>query len=403
MPSAYGTYGTPVTPTSTLPFTGNTLMADPGLFYPDVVFGELDKNVFDLYGQYKMSGAIDAPLWPSNGISLFMASIGTDNATGYGITGTTSGWSTTTAGTVAVGASSVTVTSATGIVAGDIFQIDTNNVTSGTTAEIRQVDSSYTSGTTIPTTTVVHGAPAQFAGFLYAHASGVTIAKVVAPFTHTIRQQNSLPSLTIERNIGDFESQQFTGCRVNKYSLKTQATNTEAQIVADIIAQNVNILTTPSAVAAVVNESPFVFAEASLTAMSQTVGQVINCEIDWSSGLKETYTMNQEHYLSYNTPTARVVSGKFDVVFSDLKNGNYNYFQQMLNGTSGTLELVLAHPSNGGSVTVSLDKINIAKDDPAIKTGDIVIETVDFTASYSLSTANTIGAVVVNSLFYPFY
>jgi hypothetical protein len=73
------TFGTAVTPDSFIPFSGNTMNVDPGFFMPDTMVGTRDVGVFPLYGQEKDIGAIDAPIFPTNGIELLVYAVGTDS------------------------------------------------------------------------------------------------------------------------------------------------------------------------------------------------------------------------------------------------------------------------------------------------------------------------------------
>jgi hypothetical protein len=78
------TFGTAVTPDSFIPFTGNTMDVDPGFFMPETMVGTRDVGVFPVYGQEKDVGAIDGPLFPTNGIELLVYAIGTDAVSGSG-------------------------------------------------------------------------------------------------------------------------------------------------------------------------------------------------------------------------------------------------------------------------------------------------------------------------------
>jgi len=80
------TFGTAVLPDSFIPFTGNTMDVDPGFFMPETMVGTRDVGVFPVYGQEKDVGAIDGPLFPTNGVELLVYAIGTDTVTGSGPT-----------------------------------------------------------------------------------------------------------------------------------------------------------------------------------------------------------------------------------------------------------------------------------------------------------------------------
>jgi hypothetical protein len=53
---------------------------------PDTMVGTRDVGVFPVYGQEKDVGAIDGPLFPTNGIEMLVYAIGTDSVSGSGPT-----------------------------------------------------------------------------------------------------------------------------------------------------------------------------------------------------------------------------------------------------------------------------------------------------------------------------
>lgn len=384
------TFGTTTPATSFVPMTGNSLNLDPGLFFPKLQMGQRDLNVFGLYGQNKNSGAVSAPLFPSNGVELVISSIGKDAAPGQGVTGSSPTNSTTLSASTTAGATSITVASTTGITAGTtIVQIDVNTGTT-TTSECRKV--STITGTTAPYTLTLDTA------LVYAHASGAAVSTVVAPFTHSITQANQLASLTIEKNLGNFESLQFSGARVNKLSVTCQTTNQEAAISADMIAKHVGVLTTPSAIT-IANENPFVFAEGTLSLFGQTVAQAENVSIDIENGLKDTFTMNGSHDLQFLTPATRHVSAKADVVFTSFDDATWGYFDAMVAGTKGAFQFTLAHPNGGGTWTFNLPQVQIKTYSDAVPMDDVIKTTLNLEASLDLSTMTTISATLANSVY----
>lgn len=293
------TFGTPVVATDFVPALGNTLAQDPGWFTPSVMQAVRDAQIYNLYGEQKNAGNVNAPLFPSNGIPYLVAAIG-------------------------------------------------NDTVSGTTPS----------------------------------------------YTHTIAEANILHSLTVEKNIGNFESLQFAGTRVSKYSIKATAGNTPAEFTADLVAQSVAILTTPTTVVTV-NEEPFVFAEFTLTSGVNILQQATNFQLDIDNALKETYTFSQSNEVSFLTPTALKVSGSFDVVFDDLSAGLYDFFTQVKAGTQAALTFKLAHPS-GDSIEFSMPLVTLSKSNQDTKPESVVMETIDFQAMYSAG--STISAVVVNGV-----
>ncbi|MFF4403586.1 phage tail tube protein [Streptomyces sp. NPDC001404] len=381
-------FATVTTPSSFLPMTGNSLELDPGLFAPKVMMGQRDVNIFPLYGQYKNAGSVQGALFPTNGGALIPAAIGADAAAGYGVTGSTPTSSTTTSAPVTAGATTVTLTSAAGYSVGGIVQVDVNNTTTPTTAECRKIVSISTNTLTVDQ------------AFTYAHASGATVAVVVAPFTHSVQQANALPSLTVEKNLGGYESLQFSGARVNKFGLQVTNANQEATVTADLQAKHAGVLTTPSSISAI-NEAPYVFAETTLTLNSQAVAQATSADLTIENGLKDTYTFNSSHELAFLTPLTRTISFKADLVFTSLDDPTWGYWTQMGSGTDFSITLALTHPSSAGTVAFTMPKARIKTYSDAVKLDDVILSTLTFDVFLNLTTLQTISASVVNSQYLP--
>lgn len=384
-------FGQAVAATTFLPMTQNSLEADPGWFSPELMMGTRDAQVFNMYGEAKFNGSIAGPLFPSNAIELLVASIGVDAAPGYGVTGSTGTGSTTLNGATSAGATSITVTSATGFTVGQIIQVDTNNTTTPTTAECRKINTISTNTLTLDQ------------ALTYAHSTGVTVAGVVAPYAHTISEANTLPSLTIEKNVGSYQSLQFAGGRVNKLSVKTPVGNQPVDITADVMAQSVATLSTPTAIS-ISNEIPFVFAEASVSLFGHSRSEAANLQIDLENGVKETYTYSQSHGPSFLTPVTLKVHGTLDVVWDSFTDATYGDFTNMENGTLGALTETLTHPNNGGSAQFNLPQVALSKFSNDIKMTDVIMSTLTFEASKPLSGTSqyTVQAVVSNSVYLPY-
>lgn len=298
-------FGTPVVAGTFLPDTGCTIESDPGWFSPQVMTGIRDLQRFNMYGEAKYTGNVEGPLFPSMGIALLKAAIGTDAVTG-----------------------------------------------------------------------------------------------TVAPYTHTIteNQTGTLDSLTIEKNTGGFESLQFAGCRIGKYSLKVASGNQAATVTADVVGQSALVLTTPTALS-YVNEIPFEFAEATMVLDSHSRYEANNFQVDIDNGLKESYTFSGEHGPNFITPVTLKVSGSFDVIWDSFTDATYGDYNAMESGTLGALSLSLAHPGGGASVALSMPTVALSKYKTDIKISDVVASTISFEASAALTGSTyTIQAVVMNNV-----
>lgn len=454
------TFGTPVAASTFLPMVSNTMEEDPGWFSPELMQNVRDLHIYNLYGEAKYQGAITGPIFPSNAMETVSASIGADGAVGYGVAAATpvTPTSTTTNGSLTAGTSTVVLTSGTGFLAGQQVAIDT-----GTNQEIRRIASVSTNTLTLSdpllsshltgvaavtgSTTTLNGATSANAttvvvtsatgivngsfiqidvnspsgsftseirkvtnvatntltldvALVYAHANASVVTLVTTPYTHTFIEQNTLPSLTVEKNIGGFQSLQFAGCRVNKWDLKAPVGNTAVEMTLDMIGRSVAVLDTPTAVT-VANELPYVFAEANLTMYGTLRTEVSNVGITVENGIKETYTYSNQHGPSFITPVTLHANGVIDLVFSSLDDSTYGDFNRMANGTLGALQFSLVHPTNGGTIIINMPQVALNKFANNLKMTDVVMTSLNYEATRPLSGNSqfTIQATVVNSIY----
>lgn len=456
------TFGTPVAATTFLPMMSNTMEEDPGWFAPHLMQGVRDLQIYNLYGEAKYQGAVSGPIFPSNAMAVLVASIGADAAVGYGVAGTpTTPTSTTLNGSTSAGATSITVTSATGFATGQeviidtganievrkisnvvsttitvadalyfphssgvavstattttlngaltaptttvvvtsatgitqnsFIQIDVNSVSGTTTSEVRKVTNVVTNTLTIDT------------AISYNHANGAQVILVTTPYVHQIVEANTLPSLTVEKNIGSFQSLQFAGCRVGKFELKAPVGNSPVEVSVDLSGQSVQVMNTPTAIS-VANELPYVFAEASLTLFGNVRSDVSNNSVTIDNGLKETYTYSGSHGPAFITPVTLHTSGAIDVVFDSLNDATYGDFNRMANGTLGQYQFSLIHPTNGGTITIFQPQIVLSKFANDLKVEDVIMSTLSYEASMELTgnTQFTIMAIVINNTYLPY-
>lgn len=296
-------FGTPVGATSFLPDTGCTLEEDPGWFSPELMMGTRDKQVFPMYGEAKFAGNVDSPLFPTNGLMILVAAIGTDAITG-----------------------------------------------------------------------------------------------TVAPYTHTISQANALHSLTVEKDIGGFQSLQFAGCRIGKTSIKCSAGNSPVQLTSDVTARSALVMDTPTAIS-VTNEIPYNFAECSVSLFSNARADATSITIDIDNGLKESYTFSQQHGPNFITPASLKVSGTIDFIWSSLDDATYGDFLAMVNGTLGSLSATFAHPTPAaGSAQITLPEVVLSKFGNDLKVGDVISSALTFEGHKSLSSGYTVQAVLTNTV-----
>lgn len=240
--------------------------------------------------------------------------------------------------------------------------------------------------------------PSNAAELMVASIGTDAITGSANPYTHTISQANTLPSLTIEKNLGNYQSIQFAGCRLGKMTLNVPATNEAASVAYDATGQSAAILTSPTAVS-VTNESPFVFAEGALSLFTHARAEVTSASITIDNGLKSTYTFSGNHGPSFITPVTIHVSGSLTITWSSLNDSTYGDFSSMVNGTVGALSLSLTHPGGtGASLTLTCPQVVLTKMTEDIKMTDVIMSNLTFEATKSLSSGYSVQAVLLNQI-----
>lgn len=241
--------------------------------------------------------------------------------------------------------------------------------------------------------------PSNAVEFLIAAIGTDAVSGSTSPYSHLISQANALPSLTVEKNVGNFESLQFAGCRVGKFSLKVAAGNEAAMITADLTGRSAAILDSPTAVS-IVNEEPFVFSEASATIFGTARYEATSAEFTIDNGLKETYTFagSGNRGPAYVTPVTVASSGTLDVVWDSFDDSTYGDYTKMVNGTEGAFALALAHPTGGYGATLTAPQVVYSKMSNDLKISDVILSTLNWAATKNLTDGYTVQATVLNGV-----
>jgi hypothetical protein len=432
-------YNTAVAPTQFDPFTACSLNADPGLFYPQIMMGVREMEVFPLYGQEKVSGALESPFFPHNGVLAWVSAVGSDAYQSGSQPNTQKNGTISTAAANGGASQQLTYTVTNGTpapVANDVFMVGPAAVgTFGSAAlgtdlqpsfcfKVQSVSGSgpYTITTSstewpagIPYAIATSGASKNNVAQLI--ASGVNASGGPGPYFHSVQpsgrpataNQPTLPasrsiSLTVEKNLGGVESERFTGAMCNSFSFKIPTTNAEVSYSSDMIASGVSILSTPSTVAGNIDSAvPFVFPEGAVSLFGTSLNTVSNFSMQLNNTVKDTYTMGN-NLPTFITPTTRTLSGQITVIFYSLDDPTYGYFKQAIPSlgtpTQGALSFTMTHAGTAGSLFVNLPFCNIAKITDEIRIGDVIMQTLDFKAAYSLSAGYLIQTYFSNAKTY---
>lgn len=430
------------------------------------MMGVRTTQVYPLKGEAKFNGNVSAPLYPTNGIRMLLASVGNDNTAGNGITGTPTATSGTTGsagsstsfastgvtsvtltgisgtfaasqvvqisgstdaaggselcsvttfstptltisatakahtgtitvtvvgflstGTVAAGASTITLVAGGGayFTSNDIVQIDVNTAGGATTAEVHKITKST------DTLTIADASPNNT--FAFAHATSVQVVHVGANYTHTVPISNTISSsFTLEKNLGNFQSEQYAGCRIGKYTLNVPMGNSPTNFTADVMGQSVAVLGTPTAVA-IDTTPPYVFSEATLTAFGNSFTHASNFKMDLNNQVKAEYTYSQQQGPSYLPATDLIIGGSFDIIWNSHTDSTYNVFTRAQNQTQGALTILLAHAA-GYSVQITMPEIVLKLPKTQPKPGELIKVSASFDAFHNISSANPSPATV---------
>lgn len=240
--------------------------------------------------------------------------------------------------------------------------------------------------------------PSMAAELIVAAIGTDAVTGTAAPYLHTISQANALASLTVEKNIGGYQSLQFAGMRVGKLTFKVASGNEAAMITADVSGQSAVVLSSPTAVT-VTDELPFVFAEATATVFGTARYEAYSCEMTIDNGLKSTYTFSGSHGPSFVTPVTIHVNGSLDLVWSSLNAATYGDYATMAAQTLGALDIAVTHPGTGGSsATFTCPQVVFSKYGNDLKISDIVTSQISYESSKSLADGYTVQATLLNQV-----
>lgn len=371
-------FGAALAATDYVPFEDESIEKDPGLV--DSVLMRASRDVtYKLPGEQKIAGGLSFPLFSVMGMGLVVGGIGSETAT----TGSTPTNATTLAAASVAGATTISTTATFAV--NDIVQVDSN---ASNKAECRKVTAVAGAG---PFTLTLDSA------LVFAHANAAAVAKVVAPFTHTIALANSLPSFTIEKNLGGLTALQYAGVVVDKFTIKG-ATNSPVQAALTLMAQKDAQIAPTTAVYTA--DLPITLAGVSATLFSAADANVETFELSLENGLEPHYTFSGQRYPTSFAPTTRKVSLKITEVlpamtyYNNLPAANTTLTPPAGNG-------VLTLTAGADVVTITLPQLSEGKLGQAMKAGKAIMQDVTFDAWLG-SQANVMSASVVNSRYLNF-
>src|SRR6185437_1400318 len=232
--------------------------------------------------------------------------------------------------------------------------------------------------------------PANGPAYL-AYALGADIVTGTGPYVHTMTPKEAgIPSFTVEKNLGGLTSMQFKGCVMNKFDLEL-LTNAPARMTADILPQIDTTPFTPST-PSFVADSPFALANYSVSIFGVANPLVRSIKLSIDNKAKNTFTFSGVRYSTLNFASSRVMTGEVVVILQSMAT----QYADAMAGTYGALVATLSQGS-AASCVFTLPKIQWGKPSQPVKLGELILQTLPFTAFFIAGQPYDIQAVVTNS------
>lgn len=330
--ASFGAFGTTA---FWLPSKSIAVEKAPNPILPEVMHNTRGAYTSVSEGIQKISGPLNFPLYPDDGMVLLAGAMGKESAT----TGSSPSAATTLSSSAVAGDTVVHAVAT--FTMNDIVQIGT---TISGIAETRKVSSVSGSG---PFDVTLDKALTR------GHLSGVAISKVVAPFTHTFDESTDIPSFAVEQNMNGLDIQ-WGGLVVSQYGVKIPAGG-ETDVTVTFEGQRSQVLGSP-AVPTFSSDAAFMGTGGTLNLGGVDDLTGTNVEININNDAKPYPTLNGQVYPQYVAPGTRKISLKSTVFLQSLSGGaaSQGYFADLagvplnagiLTLVSGTNQIIFNLPS----------------------------------------------------------
>ncbi len=218
-------------------------------------------------------------------------------------------------------------------------------------------------------------------------------------YTHSVTASTVLPSLTIEKALGGYQSEQYAGCQVGALTIASSVSGDPVRLNCEIAAQSAQVLDPPSFAPLVIDEDPFVFREGTITLFGGAVGATIqNVQLRIDNYTYTAYVYGQLNNPAIITPTARSARGSWDVTWIALNDSTSGGCTKMANKASGTMSVTWAK-TDGTSINVSLPNMVIEDLSDQISPTNLVGQHLTFDAYYDvLNDLPSISATIINGV-----
>lgn len=227
---------------------------------------------------------------------------------------------------------------------------------------------------------------------LLAWALGTDSVTGSGPYVHVITPNEAgIPSFTVEKNLAGLTSQQFAGCIVNKADLEL-VSNAPAKLTIDTLNQ-IDVTpftpTTPSFAA----DQPFALKNYAVSIFGSPNVNVASCKLSIDNMAKGVFTFSGQRYSTLNFSSGRVITGELTLILQSMGT----QYTDAMAGTYGALTITLSESASLSTV-FSMLNIQWGKPSQALKRGELIMQTLPFTAYDVPGSSYDLQLTVTNSV-----
>lgn len=267
---------------------------------------------------------------------------------------------------------------------------------------LSETDSSRDQGISFVRQTSVAGAPEFYARDAFMHtvleaALGAKATSGATNYTHTLTPANSLPYLTVYRQIGNLLFEQFNDIKINELTVSAD-TGSPLVVTMDVLGRSATRLTSAATVPAKSTQSPYNMNEATVQLAGSVTALVSSFDMTLSNNLQVQQT---DDSVPYDLAEGlRELTLGFRMIFETLDEYNrFHYLTTTGTAQGNTLSTVAANFSfsKGANNSIAFDFPSLAYEEFPVDpdpSGDSI--TVDVRARAQRSGSPIVTATVKN-------
>jgi hypothetical protein len=237
--------------------------------------------------------------------------------------------------------------------------------------------------------------PAYFIlGALGAVSSVAKSAPNASVYDHTITEQESKPSFTVEQAISD-NVRRYAGVLIPSFKISGAAGQT---VKISFPCSAKSQATATKIAGAYTTVRPYNWADVDIKIATVSRGQIESFELEYTNGIELLHTLSQSNDPAYNYVKASEVKGKLEMY---LDSNTTAYMTDYLAGTQRALQFNLTGDTIGSTannkVVIDIPQARFTTAETPLRE-DYNLLTVEFEGIYDTATSKLISAIVTNLL-----